>query len=223
MTRALAVTKAHDLYVIGRRGLVIFPNSQQRKVVLTRQGGTSLAADSSNNVYVAAGNLIDVYPQGAKAPSRQITDGVESAGRMITDASGNLYVANDPPSGCGTVTVYNATAGTLEYTISNGICTPTGMSLDSSGNIFVCNYAAASSGGQTGTGYAAGTNTLVETISKGVINPLFVTVDPEGNAFVANRLTDPSGDVTVYPSGQTMPSQTLTKNIVVPQGMIWLP
>jgi hypothetical protein len=217
----VVVTPKNDAYVMGKRVITVFLNSQNNKTKTIREFPRKLATDLSNNVYALGYQKsiygIYVYPPEATKPSFVITQGLDEPQNIITDSSGNLYVANSGPTSCGNVSVYSTSTGALEYIISDGVCEPDGMVVDSNGNLYVGNTGAA-----TVAKYAAGTNTLIETISQGISLPTYMTIDPSGTLYVANAKSSSSGNVTIYPSGQTKPSETLTKDIGSPRGIAWI-
>jgi hypothetical protein len=215
----VVVTSKNDVYVRGKRVITVFINSRNNQTKTIKQFGSRLTVDSANNVYsIGLQNTIYVYPPGAIKPSYEITQGLNDPENLIADSSGNLYVANEPSSGCGNVTVYNVGSGALEYTITGGICVPGAMALDQAGNLYVGNASQPSV-----TEYAAGTNSLVETISKGIVGPGYLAIDASGTLYVANIGASFTGNIVIYPEGQTVPSQTLTENIGRPVGLLWLP
>jgi DNA-binding beta-propeller fold protein YncE len=133
--------------------------------------GHYLALDSANNLYVILSQKINVYKSGEKKAFKVISDGVSEAGALLTDSSGNLYVANQySQDGCGAVTVYSVTNDSLEYSIdrANGICEAHAMAIGGDGNLYVLN-----NNGQefSVTVYQLGEIALLRTISPGFINP----------------------------------------------------
>jgi len=216
----VAVTSKNDAYVRGKRVITIFLNSHNKQTKTIRMPALRLATDAASNVYAIGSkdNTIFVFPPEGIKPSREITQGLDNPQNLIADSSGNLYVANDSSSGCGNITVYDAASSTVKYTITDGVCSPLAMTFDPAGNLYVGNDAEDSV-----TEYAAGTNSLVETISKGIKLPTYLTTDASGTLYVANYGQSFTGDITIYPQGHTTPSETLTKNIGLPTGLVWLP
>jgi hypothetical protein len=218
----VAISSHNDLYVLARHFVNIYINARLPGVKKIRLNAGAIAIDALNNVYIPVGDgVIDVFaPRGTK-PIRTISTGLDGLTDVAIDAAGNLYVGSAPGSQCGSIAVYNAAKGTLENTITNGVCTPGYISFDSEDNVYVSNLAHAGSGPASVTVYAAGTNALLETITNGISDPGETVVDTSGNLYVAN--VGFPGSVTVYPTNQTMPSETLTDGINYPNGLAWLP
>jgi sugar lactone lactonase YvrE len=139
----------------------------------------------------------------------------------------NLYVANDPIGGTGSVTVYAPGTGTPLRTITDGIYFPSSLTFDVSQNLYVSNSAhnfpkslrlrAVKSGGALSasspsvTVYASGGTTPLRTISQAIENPNQVAIAPSGNVYVANGYYGAhTGNVVVYKSG----TSTLLRKIV---------
>lgn len=114
-----------------------------------------------------------------------------------------LYVA-----GRNDVTIYDLNFnGTPQIgRIREGISTPGGIALDLSGTLYVPNENAA-----TVTVYPPGAKFPSLTLT-GTSNPEGVAVDSAGNVWVSNRGSSPG--ISVYPAGQTTPSQYLTSTLI---------
>jgi sugar lactone lactonase YvrE len=218
LPRWLALSSTNDLYVTAKSYVNVYLKSRQTQTKRIHTGAIAVAIDASDNLYVSGAGVVSVFAPGATKPTRTITQGLQSPTRLAIDASGNLYVANQESSGCGDVTVYVAATGVLENTITDGICTPVSLAVDSHDNLYVGNQP--DNEASSVTMYAAGTGALIETIRKGVSHPSALAIDPSDNLYVANQTTP--GSVTIYPPNQTLPSQTLKKDIVYPYDLAWL-
>src|SRR5579862_3555261 len=139
---------------------------------------------------------------------------------LAFDASGNLYVANNPHSdGEGnTVTVYAPGSTTAMQTISQGLFDPTAIAVDASGNLYVANR-----GAWTVTVYAPGSTSVLRTISysDGISYPVALAFDGAGNLYVANQYEEPDGSVsvTVYAPGGTSPLRKISQGMDRPQAL----
>ena len=89
------------------------------------------------NLYVADLAAVTVYAPGSDAPVRTITDVAPSA--IALDASKNLYVANIPAGGRGSVTVYRTGTSKRLRTLKTGIDDPRVLAFDAANNLYVAN------------------------------------------------------------------------------------
>jgi len=200
---------------------------------------SGIATDSGGNIYVTneasiAGGVdsVTVYPPASyanAAPSTAIvgTDtGLALPLGIVTDSSGNLYVANTAggPDGLGSVTVYpagsngniapSATISGDSNSDDTSFNFPTGNAFDSSGNLYVANAGGGPDGFGSITIYASGSSGNVAPIATisddpscapcdntGLSLPYGIALDSSGNIYVANSLGGPDGNgsVTVYP------------------------
>lgn len=218
----LAISSTNDVYVVNYWFVNIYKNGFQKRFKRIDHRAGSIAIDASDNVYLSAAGVVDVYASGAIEPTRTITQGLDFPVAMSVDKSGNLYVANYGSSKgyCGKVTIYDAATGVLKNTVTDGICSPYAFAFDAAGDLYVGNMGRPKSGKASVTIYAAGTNALKQTITKGVVAPTALAVDPSGNLYVANYAD--RGTVSIYPPGTTSPSKTLTKNISYPGALDWV-
>jgi hypothetical protein len=123
--------------------------------------------DSAGNLYVASYTVIGmppnniVYPaisvfsptaNGNAAPSKSIagpSTTIVFPGQVAVDAAGTIYVANTPPTGPGSVLIFNSSAtGNVAPTATlagpnTTIYNIRGVAVDSSGNIYVASLAEA--------------------------------------------------------------------------------
>jgi DNA-binding beta-propeller fold protein YncE len=135
---------------------------------------------------------------------------------MGVDAGGNLWVSNAPNTGCGGITVYDSATGSLENTITKGVCRPGGIAFDAQNNVYVTNLSPAAVNVFSGT-----IHKRIKTILSGLSSPYGILFDPAGNLYVAN-LGFP-GNVVMFAPGKNKPTQTLTDGIDYPYGLAWLP
>jgi len=191
--------------------------------------GASQAPQVLYFVTDANANALTAYPLNANGntpPTRTIAGSSTGLGfprRVISDAAGNLYVANAPGTGAHSITVYGPSAnGNVSplNTISGsntGLTGADGMALDSSGNLFVanCSLCFQSSGTDAVLVFAAGASGNVapaHTISGAnttLSGPTDLAFDAAGNLLVTNSSSNTV--VTFAPGvfGNVAPSATL--------------
>ncbi len=138
-------------------------------------------------------------------------------GRAQPSAAKNLYVANDPNGGPGSVTVYVPGTSTPARTITDGICFPSSLTFDSSNNLYVTNdahsLAIADRAGDTqrphpaGCGpsvtvYGPGATTPSQTFTKNVEDPTDIVTDASGYAYISNSyFGSHTGNLVIYKAG----------------------
>ena len=175
---------------------------------------SSIAVDSTGEVYALSGNSISVFAPGAAAnaaPVRQITGSLtqlNSASAIAVDAAQNIYVANTAAGNIlvfssiesGNIAPVSILAGTL-----TSLGSPTGLAIDSSGDIYVATFNLPSNSSQLlefspgATGNVAPVNMLTAVASVAVAG---VAVDVLDNMYVA---TAASGQfaVDVFSAGES--------------------
>lgn len=130
-----------------------------------------------------------------QAPIGEITDGISGPEGEVTDAQGNLYVANTSGD---TVTEYAPGSTTVSFTYSTNLSAPAGVAVDASQNVYVTNL-----GSGSVTVFAQGSNSPSLRIS-GIPYPIDVALDSTGNVYVTSFTSSfSSGEVLEYPPGST--------------------
>ena len=141
------------------------------------------------------------------------TDASQSNGDCI-DASGTLYVGNDPVSNLGWVSEYALGQTKPLRIITQGINTPAFCAIDAKGNLWVTNFGAA-----TVTEYLKGATAPHFTLENGLTQPDGIAIDHAGNVYVGNLRPPSASNVQVYPPGGKSPSRTITDGITWPIGI----
>lgn len=175
---------------------------------------SSIAVDSTGDVYALSGNSISVFATDAAAnaiPVRQIAGTLtqlNSASAIAVDAAQNIYVAN---AQANDILVFSSTetgnvspAGVLTGTATE-IGSPSGVAVDSSGDLYVASYNQPSNSslvlefapGATGN---AAPSKMLTAIAADTLGGL--AVDALDNLYVC---TAASGQlaIAVYSSGET--------------------
>jgi gliding motility-associated-like protein len=177
----------------------------------------SVAVDLLGNVYVADsidGIIRKITPAGivtayAGLPSHGYTDGSAATAQfgvvtgMITDAAGNLYLADKTNNTIRMITpagIVSTLAGTLAPGKADGtgitasFNQPTGITIDAAGNLYVADFGnnlirkVTQAGVVTtyaGTGEAGNTDSFTHLSSFN--GPYSLTIDPTGNIYVADQ------------------------------------
>lgn len=197
----------------------------------------ALAFDSSGNVYVAnkwgpgiGGSCqigtVAVYAPGQIYPTRILGDvynAINLPFALVTDAAGNLYVANDPSavgsSACGdSITVFGPGQSAPFATITDGVFYPRALAL-APGVLYVANgppHGVVHLPYGSVTVYALGSGTLLRTITKGINSPYSLAIDTSGNLYVANVN---GHNVSMYAPGGLVPTRTITKGATSPRAL----
>jgi sugar lactone lactonase YvrE len=148
-----------------------------------------VAGYNSNNVLIYDLERLGVPEIGA------ITTGIDGPGALFLDASGTLYVPNQPGN---TVTIYPAGATTPSVTLSQGLSRPNSVAIDGEGNIWVANFGSSPSI----VIYPPGSMTPSQTITGRLIKaPAQLAFDSSGNTFFSDNDTG----VNEIPAGSTQP------------------
>jgi hypothetical protein len=174
-------------------------------------GVGALATDQSGDLAVDAGGSVVVFPPKAKSPTWTIPNLDPTA--MAFDTLGNLYVGIEGNQNAS-VEVFAPGATSPMLTITDGYgSTPVALALDQSNNLYVLTGTAGSAFVSV---YAYGTTNPAFEITSGLVAGTnhSLAVSPAGELFVSNSNLE--GNVVVYPSGQTSPKITVTKNLNVP-------
>ncbi|HEY2476625.1 MAG TPA: hypothetical protein VGI19_17725 [Candidatus Cybelea sp.] len=179
---------------------------------------TPMAFDSSGNFYLgneyySSGVYIYTPPfSSSSSPSTTITNGVDDAGGLALDSSGNLYVANGVT---WTITVYKppfSNSSSPSATISTGLVQPGSLAFDAAGNLYVAN----SDYTNMVTVYAppfSNSSSPIATISTGSFQPWGLAFDSAGNLYVSTRS---GNNVLIYKppfSSSSSPSATITNGL----------
>jgi len=152
---------------------------------------------------------VALYVNGQVTPLGTIQTGVAIPQALVFDASGNLFVANEP----GSVSEYAAPYNQAPTAIASGINHPQALALDAHGDLFVAN----GSGSNTVTVYSppyGGSPST--TISANVNDPVSLALDPSGDLFVVNSAAN---TVTEYAPPYTSPPTVISKGLNTPSSM----
>jgi hypothetical protein len=240
---AVAVDTLGNLYVSIHKGtapsfvyqiLVYAPPTASGAATLTNtitssslsNGITSIAVDSTGEIYALSGNSIIVFAANAAAnatPLRQIAGNLTQIDypiQIAVDAAQNVYVAN---VNAGNILVFSSTetGNTTPAGILSGVLTildtPSGVAVDSSGNIYVASFNQPSNSSVLlefspgSTGNVAPVRTLTSIASNNIyglavdaLNNLYVCVQNPANGQFAVDVFSP----TV--SGSTAPTASIT-------------
>ena len=185
---------------------------------------TSIAVDSTGEIYTLSGNSISVFAANAATnatPARQIAGNLtqlDSATSIAVDAAQNIYVANTAGNDIlvfsSTETGNVAPAGILAGT-STEISAPSGVAVDSAGDIYAASFNQPSNSSLVvefapgATGNASPTRTLTA-VASGTLAGL--AVDALDNLYV---YTATSGQLAVdvfspNQSGSSAPTRTIS-------------
>jgi hypothetical protein len=163
-------------------------------------------------------STVAVYSAGEKAPSRELSAGIDAPVALALDTAGDLYVANMcATESCthGSVTVYTPKAKTPSLTITQGFSTPYALTVGSDGTLYVA-------GSNDVVEFAKGEKTPETTIPIDGCKPTALTLDSANNLYVmlaqcGSGSKTPLGAVAVYAPKRTKPAYTITKGIDEPK------
>ncbi len=151
------------------------------------------------------------YALGKTTPLRIITQGIKAPAFCAIDAHGNLWVTNfEGP----TVTEYLKGSTVPHFTLKDGLTAPNGIAIDHTGNMYVVNFMLY--GTSNVRVYPPGGTSPSRTITDGITWPIGIAVDPEGTLYVTN---DVQCNIKKYRTGQSLPYQTITKEIDGPTAL----
>jgi NHL repeat len=216
--------EAVSISAIGPKGLTPVGN-------LTFSGflPVGLAVDASQNLYVALiptqsqNGQVDVFPRGAKQPSKVYTDGLTQPEDVAVDSGGTVYVANFSNTS-GDCTIVEYAKGSMKPTrVITGIpgCLDA-VAVDSSRNLYATFVYYPASGGVVSDvlKYAPGSNKGVRLNLTAPGGNLFwnVAVDDKGDIVVANvQEVGTVNQILVFPRGSRRPAHA------VQYGFGWYP
>jgi hypothetical protein len=200
--------------------------------------GRALAVDASGNLYCACNSAREVdefTPAGGSTPSRTLTaisspTGISSPYSVVTDASGNLYVANLGSNAVG-VSVFAPGAATTPFrNITSGINGVSLLAMDALGNLYAGN---SSANPNTVTEYPPGSGTVSNTFDSlgDLTNVSGLAVDRSGDVYMADSASPTNSIVVQFsPASPTIGSRTLVMNdayvyatAVDPAGNVYVP
>jgi sugar lactone lactonase YvrE len=202
MEPALAIVNDYSATTFGQATLYE-EGSATPLVTLTQDFSTPNAAvfDPSGNLFISNlnGAVTEYSPPYTGTPTI-ISSGVSVPVVLAEDASGDLYVANNPGSLTGSVEEFAPGATTPSRTITAGISEPASMCVDPSGNLYVVDSGAP--GGAINE-FAPGATTASSSLT-GLNFPQIIVCDPSGYTYVAyygNDFGTEITDVTTYSPG----------------------
>ncbi len=166
------------------------------------------------------GNIAPIYTLSGSNTGLAVPWGI------AIDSNLNIYVANDGSSvgQSDSVTVYpvstngNVTPSAIISGANTGLDSPGGITVDGSGDIYVTNDGSLTENPDNVTVYSPGGNGNVSPsytlAGLGIGYPLGIAVDASDNIYVANDNSNEGSidDITVYPSGNPIPKQTIGLN-----------
>jgi len=237
----IAVDTAGTLYVLnessdGPQGIAVTEYDRGSHTPARRIGGfywaTTLALDATNELYVANCNTctssgvrpraqdspthdsVTVYLHKQIKPVRTITEGIHDPTALALDPAGDVYVANDPPSGGNlhpSVTVYAPQSTKLIKKITNQITRPMPLATDPSGDLFVIDARSEV------IEYAPRSNSILRTITDGIQGAYALATDTSGTLYVANgAASSQRGWISIYAPGSETPEYEIFKGVNEP-------
>jgi hypothetical protein len=188
-----------------------------------------LAVDAAQNLYVplvplqGQGGQVDVFPRGAKQPSKVYTNGLTQPEDVAVDSRGTVYVGNfsDTSDQCTIVEYAKGSMNPTAVITGNPGCL-NAVAVDASRNLYATFVDYPTSGGTVSDvlKYAAGSTHGVRMNLQAPGGNLFwnVAVDGKGDVVVANvQEIGTVNQLLVFPSGSTRPAHT------VQYGLGWYP
>jgi len=183
-------------------------------------GVLSLAVDSSGDLGVNRGLLVQVFPPASTTYGWQVDpQALDGLSASTFDPAGNLYVALkcEYPSYSGEVDAYSSSS---KYPLrrlieNNGIDCPQQLLVDASGDLYVLgNFPASISVYGPDSTQPTRVLTLGLTAGQGHI----MRLDAAGNLYVTNSGYPPdTGSVVVFKPNNNSPALTITKGIAYPR------
>jgi hypothetical protein len=164
-----------------------------------------ITVDGKGTLYVSEGvGMVEIYPAGSKAPTLTLSQGLTNANDAVTDADGNVYVANSGGS-IADVVVYPAGQTTPSETITSDLFSrPYGEVFDPSGDLYVADW-------NTGVlMIAAGSQQVVSLGLIGGGQPAGIAFDARTKNLFVNYYYGPGRYKTlVYAAGSAYPIRAL--------------
>jgi len=212
---SVAVDGAGNLYVVNSNvnatSVVEIPANGGAQITLpfsNVDGPDAIATDAAGNVYVtnnffSTNDVVELSPQGAQ--NIIPTNGLNTAGGITVDTSGNVYIADSGNNRVVKVTT-SGTQTTLPFT---GLNDPLGLALDAAGNLYVADYF----NDRVVKLTPAGTQSV---IASGLGEPTGVAIDGAGDIYIANNLDQDIVEIT--PQNQAQQAQ-----LIVPTNTLDLP
>lgn len=190
------------------------PKSDSRTMARNVPGAPLLYVVNFDPAY----NDVTVYHARARDPSpiETINSGLfEPTGDCI-DGHGTLYVANEPGSSLGWISVYLVGQTKPSRMITDGINVPAFCAIDGQGNLWVTNL-----GGGSVAEYEPGSSKPSSIITDGVPDPNGIAFDHSGSMYVSNDSSDSDAviNVVVYAPGAKSPTETITDGVHSPVGI----
>lgn len=154
-------------------------------------------------------STVTLYVNGQSVPLITMQNGIASPQALIFDATGNLFVANEP----GSVAVYAPPYNQLPLAITAGVNHPQALAIDARGDLFVANGNGSNSVTVYSPPYGGPPNL---TIGSNVDDPVSLALDAAGNLFVVNAA---SNTVTEYAPPYSGAPTILSKGLNAPSSI----
>jgi hypothetical protein len=194
---AIGLDASGNLYFAAGEGAgVLLAPSFSSSLGFSGDGNSaSLALDQSGDLFITnlngdpeTGNVTAYVPQSnySGTPFATISIGVEDPRKVVTDALGNIFVANS-----NTVTEYAPPFSNVSApiaTISDASANVQDIATDAAGDLFVAYYDGFAGGGAIAE-YAAPVGSASQpnaVITSGIFFPEGITLDANGDLFVSN-------------------------------------
>lgn len=187
--------------------------------------GRALAVDGSGNLYCACNHAHEVdefTPAGGSTPSRSLTSassptGISTPISVVTDSSGDVYVANLGSDSVG-VSVFNPGSGTTPLrNITSGIHGASQLAMDRLGNLYVGNSLA---NPVTITEYAPNSSAVAKTFDYNGDSTQIsgLAVDRSGNVYMGD--SESSVNSVLIRFSPTSPAYG-SRTVVISDGFIY--
>jgi hypothetical protein len=154
-------------------------------------------------------NSVSLFVNGQTTPLLAIANGVTSPLALVFDASGDLFVANQP----GSVTEYAPPYVAPPVAITGGINHPQALVVDARGDLFIANGNGSNTVALYSPPYG---NSPTATIATNVDDPVSLSLDANGDLFVVNNA---GNTVTAYAPPYTQPPTVISHGLTAPGSM----